>query len=456
MNSFLERRFRIAERGSTLRIESLGGLSTFLTMSYILFVNPAILSAAGIPFDAVAVATAIAAGVATIVMGMVANYPFALASGLGINAVVAFDIILGQKVGWGVGMACVVIEGLIALVLVIAGLREAIVHAVPTSMKLAIGVGIGLFIAFIGLRNGGIVVNDPATGVGLGELTSGPALIALAGIGIGAALAARNVRGSILLGVLASTVLGLIFGVLDAPGKILDVPGSDDFDTIGEALKIDNLTDALTWSLVPVTFALFMTDFFDTMGTAVAIGRTGDMTDEQGDLPGIRNVLLVDSGAAAFGGAMGVSSVTTYIESGAGVTEGARTGFANVVTGVLFLLAVFLVPIIGLVGQQVPIGDDVFIAPAIAPALVLVGALMMRLVQAIDWGESEHALPAFLIIAGIPLTFSIAAGIGFGVLGYVIVMAAKGRVRDIHPLMWLLVPLFLAFFAQDWLSANVF
>ncbi|HEY8583290.1 MAG TPA: NCS2 family permease, partial [Capillimicrobium sp.] len=264
MHSFLERRFKIAERGSSLRLESLGGLSTFLTMSYILFVNPAILSAAGLPFNAVAVATALAAGVATIVMGLVANYPFALASGLGINAVVAFDIILGQQVGWGVGMACVVIEGVIAVILVLAGLREAIVHAVPVSMKLAIGVGIGLFIAFIGLRNGGIVVNNEATGVGLGDLTSGPALIALAGIAVGAALAARNIRGAILLGVLASTALGLIFGVLETPDKILDVPGSSDFDTIGEALKIDNLTDALTWALVPVIFALFMTDFFDT------------------------------------------------------------------------------------------------------------------------------------------------------------------------------------------------
>jgi AGZA family xanthine/uracil permease-like MFS transporter len=264
------------------------------------------------------------------------------------------------------------------------------------------------------------------------------------------------VRGSILLGVLTSTALGLVFGVLDTPDKLVDLPGSGDFDTIGEALKIDNLADALTWALVPVIFALFMTDFFDTIGTAVAVGEAGDMTDDKGDLPGMRNVLLVDSGAAAFGGAMGVSSVTTYIESGAGVTEGARTGFANLVTGLLFVLAIFLVPIIGLVGQQVEIAEGVFVSPAIAPALVLVGALMMRLVQAIDWGESEHAIPAFLIIAGIPLTFSIAAGIGFGVLAYVITMLAKGRGRQIHPLMWLLVPLFLAYFAEDWLAAHVF
>jgi AGZA family xanthine/uracil permease-like MFS transporter len=454
--SLLERVFHIHERGSSARIEALGGLSTFLTMCYILFVNPAILSQAGVPFAGVAVATALAAGVATIVMGLVSNYPFALASGLGINAVVAFDIILGQHVGWGVGMSAVVIEGLIALVLVIAGLREAVVHAVPTAMKLSIGVGIGLFIAFVGLRDGGIVVNNPATGVALGDLTSGPALIALAGIFTAAAFVARGVRGGILIGIATSTVLGLIFGILDGPSKLAAWPGSAGFDTIGEGLKPDNLADALTWALVPTIFALFMTDFFDTIGTAVAVGTAGHMTDEEGDLPEIRKVLLVDSGAAAFGGAMGVSSVTTYVESGAGVSEGARTGFASVVTGLLFLLAIFFVPVIQVVGQSVPYVGDTTVTPAIAPALVMVGYLMLRLVQAIDWGEPENALPAFLIIAGIPLTFSIAAGIGFGVLGFVVVMVARGKIRQIHPLMWLLVPLFLAYFADDWLAANVF
>ena len=454
--SALERFFRIRERGSTLRIESLGGLSTFLTMCYIVFVNPAILSQAGLPFAAVAVATALAAGVATIVMGLVANYPLALASGLGINAIVAFDIILGQQVGWEVGMACVVIEGVIAVVLVLAGLRESIVRAVPTSLKLAIGVGIGLFIAFVGLRDGGIVVNDPATGVGLGDLTAGPPLIALAGILVGAALAVRGVRGSILVGIATTTVLGLIFGVLDGPSGVAQLPSSSDFDTIGKGLEPDNLADALTWALVPTIFALFMTDFFDTIGTAVAVGTQGELTDDEGNLPEMRRVLLVDSGAAAFGGAMGVSSVTTYVESGAGVGEGARTGFANLITGGLFLLSILFVPLIEVVGQSVPYVGDSTVTPAIAPALVMVGFLMLRLVQSIEWNRPEYALPAFLIIAGIPLTFSIAAGIGFGIIGFVVAMLARGRGREIHPLMWLLVPLFLAFFADDWLSANVF
>jgi AGZA family xanthine/uracil permease-like MFS transporter len=452
----LERFFKIRERGSTPRREVLGGTTTFLTMSYILFVNPAILSAAGMPFSAVAVATALAAAIATFAMGVLSNYPFALASGLGLNAVVAFDIILGRGLPWQVGMACVVIEGVVALVLVIAGLREAVMRAIPLSLKLAIGVGIGLFITLVGLREGGIVVNNAATGIGLGDLTTGPALIALAGIFTALTLSAREIRGALLIGVAVSVVLGLIFGVLDTPDKVVDMPGSGDFSTIGDALDPTYLGDALTWALVPVIFALFMTDFFDTLGTATAVGSAGNLNDDEGHLPGINRVLLVDSGAAAVGGAMGVSSVTTYVESGAGVSEGARTGLASVVTSGYFVLALFFVPVIALVGQDVQIAKDTFIHPAIAPALVMVGYLMIRIVPGIDWVEPESAIPAFLIIAGVTLTFSIAAGIGFGIIGFVLVMIVLGRAREIHPLMWALVPLFLAFYAEPWLSANVF
>jgi adenine/guanine/hypoxanthine permease len=450
----LARRFRFAENGTNLRTEVLGGGATFLTMCYILFVNPAILSAAGVPFGAVAVCTALAAAITTIAMGLATNLPFALAPGLGINAVVAFDIVLGRDLPWQVGMAVVVIEGLIAVILVALGLRTAIMHAVPMSLKLAIGVGIGLFITLVGLREGGVVVNNPATGIGLGELTSGPALITLAGVLVAAVLVARGVRGAVILGVFAATVLGLIFGVLDTPDKVVDAPGSDDFSIIGDSLGY--LDDALTVSLVPVIFALFMTDFFDTVGTAVAVGRGGGMLDDEGRLPNADRLLLVDSSAAAVGGAMGVSSVTTYVESGAGVAEGARTGLASVATAVLFALAIFFVPIISLVGQDVQIAEGVFIHPAVAPALVMVGYLMIRIVADIDWTVPESSIPAFLIIAGIPLTFSIAAGIGFGVIGYVVVMLATGKAREIHPLMWAIAPFFLAFFAADWLEVNVF
>src|SRR3954447_10501317 len=226
MNAFLDRRFGISARGSSLRIEALGGATTFLTMSYILFVNPAILSAAGLPFSAVAVGTALAAAIATLAMGLIANYPFALASGLGLNAVVAFDVILGRHLPWQTGMAVVIVEGLVAVVLVAVGLREAIMRAIPNSLKLAIGVGIGLFITLIGLREGGIVVNNPATGIGLGDLTTGPAEIALLGIFVGGALAVRQVRGALLIGIATATAAGLIFGVLDAPSAVTHMPKS--------------------------------------------------------------------------------------------------------------------------------------------------------------------------------------------------------------------------------------
>src|SRR3954451_22858369 len=351
MSAFLERRFALSARGTTVRTEALGGFTTFLTMSYILFVNPAILSAAKVPFAAVIVATALAAAIASFAMGVIAKVPFALASGLGINAVVAFTIVKGLGYPWQTAMACIVIEGLLALVLVIAGLREAIVRAVPMSLKLAIGVGIGLFITLVGLRQGGIVLDRPgATGIGLGDLTKAVPLIALSGIAVSSILAVRNVRGSILIGVLTSALVGMVVGTLDWPDGVAQWPHSSDFSTIGDAWS--NIGDAFTWTLVPVIFALFMTDFFDTVGTAVAVGSGGGLLDDKGELPGIRNVLLVDSAAAALGGTMGVSSVTTYVESGAGVGDGARTGLASVVTALLFALAIFFTPIIAIVGQQ--------------------------------------------------------------------------------------------------------
>jgi adenine/guanine/hypoxanthine permease len=451
---FFEQRFRLAERETTVRTEVLGGVATFLTMCYIVFVNPAILSAAGMPFAAVTVATALAAAVATAVMGLVTNLPFALASGLGLNAVIAFDLVLGRGLHWPVAMACVVLEGVLAVILVLAGLREAIVRAVPLELKLAIGVGIGIFIALVGLRDGGIVVNNPATGIGLGDLTSGPALISLAGIFVAGALAVRGARGAILAGIATSTILGLIFGILDGPSGVAEFPKGSSFSTIGDALDPSNIGDAITWALIPVIFALFMSDFFDTVGTATAVTSSAGLAGPKGEIPRLRGLLLVDSAAAAAGGAMGVSSVTTYVESGAGVAEGARTGLASLVTAGLFVLTIFFVPIIALVGQGV--GKDGALHPATAPALVMVGYLMIRLVGDIDWKRPEAALPAFLCIIGIPMTFSIAAGIGLGVFGYVVAMVAQGRARQVHVLMWCLVPMFAAFYASNWLSANVF
>ena len=328
-------------------------------------------------------------------------------------------------------MACVVIEGLIAVVLVLAGLREAIMRAIPHEVKLSIGVGIGLFIALVGFRDAGITVNNPATGIGLGVLTAGAPLVALGGLLVMIVLTARGVRGAILIGIVASTVLGLIFGVLEPPDKVAQIPSSDDFSTIGDALAPSNLADALTWALVPVIFVLFVTDFFDTIGTAVAVSSAGGLLDESGKPPRLKRLLLVDSAAAAGGGAMGVSSVTTYVESGAGVAEGARTGLASVVTAVCFLLTIFFVPLIAVVGQTVIVGEAQCCTRPSRPALIMIGYLMIRLVADVDWSRPEAGIPAFLVIAGVPLTFSISAGIGFGVLGYVAVMVGdRPRPRD--------------------------
>src|SRR3954449_6948362 len=414
--SALERFFSIRERGSTVRTELLGGFVTFLTMAYIVFLNPAILSAAGMPLNALVVCTALAAAIFTAAMGLFANLPFALASGLGLNAVVAFDLILGRHLPWPVAMACVVIEGVVALVLVLGGLREAIMRAVPQEIKLSIGVGIGLFIALVGFRDAGITINDEATGIGLGVLTGGGPMIALAGLLVMIVLTARGVRGAILLGITVSTVLGLIFGVLHGPDKIAQIPSRADFSTIGGALNPDYFFDAFTWALGPVIFVLFVSDFFDTIGTAVAVSSAGGLLDENDQPPRLKQLLLVDSAAAAGGGAMGVSSITTYVESGSGVAEGARTGLASLVTAACFLLTIFFVPLISVVAQSV---GEAGLHPAVAPALIMIGFLMIRLVADIDWTRPEAGIPAFLVIAGVPLTFSIAAGIGLGVLGYV-------------------------------------
>jgi AGZA family xanthine/uracil permease-like MFS transporter len=338
-------------------------------------------------------------------------------------------------------------------VLVIAGLREAIMRAVPHEIKLSIGVGIGLFIALVGFRDAGITVNNDATGIGLGILTGGPQLVALAGLLVMIILTARGFRGAILVGILVSTALGLIFGVLEGPDKIAQFPSSSDFSTIGDALAPDNLLDALTWSLVPVIFVLFVSDFFDTIGTAVAVSSAGGLLDENDQPPQLKRLLLVDSAAAAGGGAMGVSSVTTYVESGAGVAEGARTGLASVVTAACFVLTIFFVPLIAVVGQSV---GEAGLHPAVAPALIMIGYLMIRLVAEVDWSRPEAGIPAFLVIAGVPLTFSISAGIGLGILSYVATMVATGKAGRVHPLMWALVPLFVAFFCSEWLTKNVF
>jgi adenine/guanine/hypoxanthine permease len=414
-------------------------VTTFMTMAYIVFVNPAILGTegTGLPVTGVFFATCVAAAAACIAMGVFANYPVALASGLGLNAIVAFTLILGLGLSWQQAMAVVVLEGLLVTILVLTNLREAVMNAIPMSLKFAIAVGIGLFIAFIGLKNGGIVVQNPATYLALGDFTQGPVVLALFGLALTLGLVARGMRGGILIGIVLTGVVGMVFGIVPLPGSVVDF--RFDTSTIGGGVLA--IPEVLQISLIPVIFALFMTDFFDTMGTVIAVGQEGKLLDEEGRPPRLKRILLVDSLAAAGGGAAGASSVTSYIESGAGVAEGGRTGFTSVVVGLLFLLALPFSPLISVFGGSVPVpgpqGEgEIFVSPVTAPALIVVGFLMITAVRFIPWDDFDEAIPAFLTILTLPLTFNISYGIGFGFIAYVLIKLSRGKPGEVHPLLY--------------------
>jgi AGZA family xanthine/uracil permease-like MFS transporter len=449
--------FRFSERGTGLRTEIIAGLTTFMTMAYIIFVNPSILATEGTGLSASGVifATCIAAAAASIAMGVVANFPLALASGLGLNAVVAYTLILGLGLEWQTAMAAIVVEGLLITVLVLTNLREAVLNAVPLSLKFAIAVGIGLFIAFIGLTNAGIVVNNETNLVALGDLTSSPVILAALGIIVTLSLVARGVPGGLLLGIAITGVAGMVSGVVPLPQQVVDF--SFDTSTVGGGVLA--IPDVLQLTLLPVIFALFMTDFFDTMGTMIAVAQEGELLDEDGKVPNAKRILLVDSLAAVGGGAMGASSVTSYIESGSGVAEGGRTGFSSVVVGLLFLLALPFAPLIAVFGGAVPAagpeGSEILVSPVTAPALVVVGFLMMTSVRFIPWERFDEGIPAFLTILTLPLTFNIAYGIGFGFISYVLIKLVRGRPRDVHPLLYGVAILFVIAFLEPALQSLV-
>src|ERR671939_1112806 len=432
--------FKFSERGTNLRTEVIAGLTTFMTMAYIVFVNPVILGTpgTGLPVEGVFVATCLAAAAASIAMGIVANFPVALASGLGLNAVVTYTLILSLGLSWQQAMAVVVVEGILVTVLVLTKLREIILNAIPLSQKFAIAVGIGLFIAFIGLKNAGIVVADPTTYLKLGDFTQGPVLLAIFGLVLTLALVARNIQGGLVTAILLTGLVGMIFGVVPFPSSIASL--RFDTSTIGGGILA--VPEVLQLSLVPVIFALFMTDFFDTMGTVIAVGQEAKLLDEEGRLPNAERVLLVDSLAAVGGGVMGASSVTSYIESGSGVAEGGRTGMTSVVVGLLFLLALPFSPLISVFGGSLPIpdptggNDPLLVSPVTAPALIVVGFLMMTAVRLIPWDEADEAIPAFLTILTLPLTFNISYGIGFGFISYVLIKLARGKPGEVHPLLY--------------------
>jgi adenine/guanine/hypoxanthine permease len=451
--------FGFSERGTSFRTEVVAGLTTFMTMAYIVFVNPSILATrgTGLSVPGVFFATCVAAAVACIAMGLVANFPLALASGLGLNAIVAFTLILELGLSWQQAMAVVVVEGLLVTVLVLTNLRQAVLDAIPLALKFAIAVGIGLFIAFIGLKNAGLVVPNADTYLALGDLTQGPVLLAAFGLIVTLALVARGHRGGIIIGIFLTGVVGMIFGVVPVPSGIVDL--SFDTSTVGGGILA--VPEVLRLSLLPVIFALFMTDFFDTMGTMFAVAEEGGLIDEEGRVPKAKRILLVDGLAAIFGGAVGASSVTSYIESGSGVAEGGRTGLTSVVVGIFFLLALPFSPLVSVFGGSVPIpnpagGGPLFVSPVTAPALVVVGFLMMTVVRHIPWDSLDEAIPAFLTILTLPLTFNIAYGIGFGFISYVLIKLSRGKAREVHPLLYITALLFALAFVwpalQDLLS----
>lgn len=480
--SRIDRFFEISSRGSTVAREVRGGVVTFFTMAYIIVLNPIILSGAvdetgayvgggdqGQAFVMVAAATALVAGVLTILMGVVANFPLALAAGLGLNAFVAVTI-AGQMT-WPDAMGLIVLEGLIILVLVLTGFRKAVFSAVPPALKSAIAAGIGLFITLIGLVDAGVVrstgLSAPPIGLGIdNNLVGWPVLVFCLGLLLMLTLYLRGVKGALLIGIVATTILAIIVEqvgdigptvvdgeVVDPKGWNLNVPAvpdkvfdRPDFGLLGDFSLFGSFERAGVVTAALFVFTLLLADFFDTMGTMTAIGAEAGLNDEEGVPPKTQQILVVDSLAAAAGGAASVSSNTSYIESASGVGEGARTGLASVVTGALFLVATVTTPLVAVIPNE-----------AATPALIIVGFLMMSQVRHIDWNDLEIALPAFLTIVLMPFTYSITAGIGAGFIAYVVLKLARGKGREVHPLMWAVSLLFVVYFAIDpisnWLGA---
>jgi len=427
----LERIFGLREAGSTVGTELRAGATTFLTLSYILFVNPQILSQAGLPREDVVVATAIASATATLLMGLWANLPIALAPGMGLNAYFTFGVVGAMGVDWRIALAAVFIEGVLFLILAVTGARSALVGAIPAQIKVATMAGIGLFLAMIGLQSAGVVVDHADTLVGLGDLSAPSTLLALAGLVLMAALMTRRLRGGILYGILIVAGTAWISGISPAPESILTIPSLP-----RETLFALDFHGLLTGKMLSVILAFLFVDFFDTAGTLIGVGRLAGFVDEQGRLTRANRAFTADAVGTSVGALLGTSTVTSYVESATGVEEGGRTGLTAVSVAILFLLSLFFTPLL----VAVP-------AIATAPALILVGALMMRGSKDLDWKAPDQAVPALLTIAGMPFTYSIANGITLGLVSFVLIRVLAGRYREVHPLMYLLSGLLIAFYA---------
>ena len=425
----LERLFKISENETSVRRELLGGLTTFVTMAYIVVVNPRILADAGMPIDGVLFATCVASAAATLVMGLWANYPIALAPGMSLNAYFTYSIVLGRGVPWPTALGVVFCSGVLFLILTLTRVREQIVNAIPDCLKFSTAAGIGLFIAFVGLKNAKIVVAQPETFVTLGKFADREVQLAVLGLALTAVLMARRIGGAILLGIFVTALAGIPFGLDHWPQQVVAWPHPG-----GTLLKMD-LAGAAHLGVAEFIFAFFFVDLFDNVGTLVGVCEQGGFM-KNGKLPRAGRALMADAVGTMFGAATGTSTVTSYIESAAGVAAGARTGLGNLLIAALFLVALFFSPVVGAIPSF-----------ATAPALILVGALMCQSVAQVKWQDFTEALPAFLTLLAMPLTFSVATGLGFGLISYTLVKFCTGRGREVSALIWILSLLFLIRYA---------
>ena len=443
----LEKLFAIKENGTSLRREFVAGLTNFMTISYIIFVQPAMLSLSGMDYGAVMVATCLSSALATFCMAYFTNYPVVLAPGMGLNAYFVFELCLGKGIPWQEALGIVFIAGMLFFILSFVGIREAIMNALPPSLQNAIAIGIGLFIAFIGLQMSGIITKDPATFITRGDLDSTPVLLSLFGITVTLALIARKVRGAILIGIFISAVANLIFGIATFD-RIVALP--PDLTPTLFKLRFPNILDKLDLILdmIPFIFVFFAIDMFDSIGTLTAIGYRAELMEE-GKLTKARGALLTDAGSTVGGALLGTSTVTCYIESATGITEGGRTGLTAAVTGVCMLLSLFLYPLVKIVGGGFQIGPSAFLYPIIAPALIVVGGLMLRNVSQIDWEDITESIPAFLTMLMMPLSFSITDGIGFGFISLAFLKLVTGRRKEIHPVIYYFALFFIACYIGD-------
>ena len=430
---FLSNYFKFKEKETNLKSETIGGITTFLTMAYALFLIPSVLAEAGMPQGSVFVATGLAAALGTLIMGIFANFPMGLAPGVGLNAFFAYSVCLGMGIKWEVALSGVLASGIIFLIISATGLREMIIKAIPTNLKFAVSAGIGLFIAFIGLKNAGIVVANSATFVGLGDLTDPTVLLSIFGV---IAISIFMVRGSkiaIFLGMTLTAIVGMITGLIDMPTSVVSMPPPM-APTFGAAIK--NIGNIFNPEMILVIFTFLFMDFFDTAGTLVAVGSKVGLLKKDGSIENGSKALLADSVATCIGSIFGTTNTTSYVESLSGASVGAKTGFSSVVVGGLFLVSLFFSPLLTVITSAVT-----------APALIIVGSLMCSSLKEIEWERAEIAIPSFLTILLMPLTYSIGEGIACGFLTYVILMIFKGKAKKVHPVMYVLSLLFIVYFA---------